>query len=455
MCRMIAVCFLLLAAPSLLLADDAAPLRIAPFQADVTPPLGSPLCDGLVPAADTIVDPLTARGVVLLVEPPIVLCAVDWVGIGGGGHDAWREALAAAAGTTADRVAVHSLHPHDAPGCDFAADDLLAARGLGGKLFNVVFAREAIGRTADAIRASCASPRNVTHIGAGQGEVKMVASNRRLLGADGRVQYVRYSSCKDEAIRALPEGTIDPMCKLLAFYDGDEPVAAITWYATHPQSYYGQGDVSADFVGLARSLREEALPGVPLIHFNGAGGNVAAGKYNDGTPPMRPILAERLAAGMRAAWESQVKTAVTAADVALRVRPIQLPVSERLKEDDLLRVLDDSQVADLERMKTARALAYARRAAAGMESPLTALRIGPAWIVHMPGELFVEYQLAAQAMRPGEFVAMAAYGDYSPGYIGTEIGYSQGGYETGPVSRVAPSVEGVLMQALQEMMNAD
>jgi hypothetical protein len=32
----------------------------------------------------------------------------------------------------------------------------------------------------------------------------------------------------------------------------------------------------------------------------------------------------------------------------------------------------------------------------------------------MPGELFVEYQLAAKAMRPDLFVTMAAYGDYGP-----------------------------------------
>ena len=455
MVRTFAACLLLFAAPALLSANDAAPLRIATFQTDVTPPLGSPLCDGLVPAADAITDPLTARGVVLLVEPPVVLCAVDWVGIGNAGHDAWREALAEAAGTTADRVAVHALHQHDAPGCDFAAEDLAAARGLGGKLFNVAFAQEAIRRTAEAVRAACLQPRSVTHVGTGRGEVKQVASNRRLLGEDGRVQFVRYSSCKDEAIRALPEGTIDPFCRLLAFYDGDETVAAITWYATHPQSYYGQGDVSADFVGMARSLREEALPGIPLIHFNGAGGNVAAGKYNDGLPETRPLLAQRLAEGMRAAWESQTKTPVTAADVEWQVRPIQLPVSERLNEADLLRVLDDSQAAELERLKAARDLSYARRAAAGMESPLTALRIGSAWVVHMPGELFVEYQLAAQALRPDDFVAMAAYGDYGPGYIGTEIGYSQGGYETGPVSRVVPAVEAVLLQALREVLRAE
>ena len=74
-------------------------------------------------------------------------------------------------------------------------------------------------------------------------------------------------------------------------------------------------------------------------------------------------------------------------------------------------------------------------------------------MLHLPGELFVEYQLAAQKLRPDLFVAMAAYGDYAPGYIGTEVAYSQGGYETGPkASLVAPSVEGVLMDAINKLM---
>src|SRR5881396_2693047 len=89
------------------------PLRIATFQADVTPPLGTPLCDALCPPAKKIVDPLSARGVVLLTgQKPIVLCAVDWVGVGNGGYDAFRDALARAAGTTRERVAVHCLHQH-------------------------------------------------------------------------------------------------------------------------------------------------------------------------------------------------------------------------------------------------------------------------------------------------------------------------------------------------------
>jgi hypothetical protein len=71
----------------------------------------------------------------------------------------------------------------------------------------------------------------------------------------------------------------------------------------------------------------------------------------------------------------------------------------------------------------------------------------------MPGELFVEYQLAAQSLRPDAFITMAAYGDYGTGYIGTEIAYTQGGYETGIVSRVAPQVEKVLMDAMRKLLS--
>ena len=74
-------------------------------------------------------------------------------------------------------------------------------------------------------------------------------------------------------------------------------------------------------------------------------------------------------------------------------------------------------------------------------------------MLHLPGELFVEYQLAAKAMRPDLQVMMAAYGDYGPGYIGTDAAYPEGGYETGPTSsNAAPGVEGVLMGAIKRLL---
>jgi hypothetical protein len=73
----------------------------------------------------------------------------------------------------------------------------------------------------------------------------------------------------------------------------------------------------------------------------------------------------------------------------------------------------------------------------------------------MPGELFVEYQLAAKKMHPDPRVATAAYGDYGPAYIGTTKAYAEGGYETSPsASNVAPEVEPVLMDAMKRLLGA-
>ncbi|MGH7135238.1 MAG: hypothetical protein ACREHD_05820, partial [Pirellulales bacterium] len=236
------------------------------------------------------------------------------------------------------------------------------------------------------------------------------------------------------------------------FWDGDRPLASVTYYATHPQSYYGAGGVSADFVGMARSLRERSLPGVMHVHFNGASGNVTAGKYNDGSREMRPVLAQRLAAGMEKAWQNTKKAPVAASDIAWRTVEVALPPRDTLDEKQLAATLGDSQAEVRERVRAARDLAWLRREKAGHKIELNCLKVGPAYIVGMPGELFIEYQLAAEKLKPDALVCMAAYGDYGPGYIGTSIAYSQGGYETTRVSRVGPGAEGVLMTALAELL---
>ncbi len=292
--RLVLTVFATLSLVSALPAARAADkLALAAFQIDVTPPLGTPLCDALVRPASAVDDPLSARGLVFVPadQKPIVLVAVDWVGIGNDGNIQWRSAIATAAGTTTDRVAVHTLHQHDAPGCDFDSERIAAEHGFGGSEFDPKFAREAIDRAAAATRDAMGRLQPVTHIGAGQGKVEQVASTRRCLGPDGKVVFVRYAACGDPKWRAYPEGVIDPYMKAVSFYNGDKPLAILTYYATHPQSYYGQGRISVDFPGLGRGLFEAKTPGPAHIHFNGAGGNIGAGKYNDGTKKMRPILA--------------------------------------------------------------------------------------------------------------------------------------------------------------------
>lgn len=428
-------------------------MRVATFQADVTPPIGAVLCHGNVAPVKQIVSPLTARGVVLFSDAaPVVLCAVDWVGIGNKAHDAWRTALAQAVKTSADRVSLHVVHQHDAPGIDYSTEEILADHGLSGSMFDVSFANEAMHRVARAASAAVGTARPVTHLGYGKGKVEKVASNRRILGPDGKCIMGRMSSCRNPKAIAAPEGIIDPYLRLLSLWEGDRPVVSMTYYASHPQSYYGRGGVNWDFPGYARAARQAAVPDALHIHFNGAGGDLAAGKYNDGSPENRPVLAARLEHGMKTAWESMQKVPIRACDVGWRVSRVQLPVRETIDEAASLQKVKDVKLKTRSRKFAARDVAWLRRMKSGHRLELGCLRLGPAHVLHMPGELCIGYQLAAQRMRPDDFVCMAAYGDLGPGYISMKIAYSQGGYETSFVSRVAPTVEDTLMPAMGEML---
>jgi hypothetical protein len=443
--------FLVLITSGVAIADDA--LRVAVFDIDASPPVGSPLAYDPTKEVET---PLSCRGIVLLGGgKPIVLSAVDWIGIGNDGQREFKEALAKAAGTTADRVAIHTLHQHDAPWCDFSVDELLEKHKITHRPFDSPFARDVIRRLQPAVKQAIEKARPVTHVGLSSAEVKHVASNRRILGADGKVAYVRYTATKDAKIREFPEGTIDPLLRMVTLWNNDEPLVALTYYATHPQSYYRTGKANADFPGLAREARQKAT-GVPHVHFNGAGGNIGAGKYNDGSPANRQVLADRMTDAKERAWTSTKKSPIAAKDVSWTTVAVALPPAARLDEEALLAAVNDEALTAQERFIAATKLVWLRRCMAGKKIDLACLALGDARILHMPGELFVEYQLEAQRLRPNRFVAMAAYGDYAPAYIGTAISYAQGGYETQPNSSfVAPEVEGVLMQGIARLLDAD
>src|SRR5262249_10139357 len=150
---------------------------------------------------------------------------------------------------------------------------------------------------AAALKAALSSAQPATHYGWGVAAVNEVASNRRILGPDGKARAVRYTATKDPALPAEPEGAIGPEASLLSLRDEGRPIGALSYYACHPQSYYRTGVPSPDFPGIARFIRGQAVPEALHVHFNGAGGNIGAGKYNDGSKENRMILALRLAEG--------------------------------------------------------------------------------------------------------------------------------------------------------------
>ena len=361
-----------------LFSSGAVELSAATFAVDATPPPGSPLCIGTrMPVVD-VTDPLSARGIVLLPEgqAPVVLCAVDWVGIANGGNTAWRDALAAAANTSPSRVAVHALHQHDAPYCGFTTEEILQEYGLGGEAFDPAFAREVIARAARAVGEAVDRATPVTHVAVGEAVVEHVASNRRIMSKDGTtVDAVRYTATRKPELQAAPVGTIDPFLKSVSFWNGDTPLAVLTYYATHPQSHYGKGHVTPDFVGLARNARE-ADTGVPHIHFNGAGGNLGAGKWNDGSEENRPVLTARLAAGMEAAWAASQKTALAGLGLEWAVVPVLLPLRADVDDGEIAYRLADTGEKLRPRIRMAREIAFRDRVRNGTAIEVSRLRIG-------------------------------------------------------------------------------
>ena len=426
-------------------------IKLAAFDVDATPPVGSEMAYDPVKRLDEMT--LRCRGIVLLgADKPIVLCAVDWLGIASEGHDAFCDALAEAAGTTRDRVAVHTLHQHDAPECDFTAERIVRELKLTkyGR-YEGTFQRQVIRRAADALRAALKTAQPVTHYGWGEAQVKEIASNRRILGPDGRVRAERFTATKDPALRAEPEGTIDPQVSLLSFWNGDRPLAVLSYYACHPQSYYRTGVPSPDFPGIARFIRGQSVPEALHVHFNGAGGNIGAGKYNDGAHENRMTLALRMADGMKRAWEATARHPLSASQLAWETVPVSLPAAALLDEAKLIAAIKTQPARGP--IAGPDQLAWLKRTEKRQEIDVACLRVDMVRVLHMPGELFVEYQLAAKAMRPDLHVAMAAYGEYGPDYIGTAVSYKQGGYETSErASNVDERAEPILMAAMKRLL---
>lgn len=199
-------------------------------------------------------------------------------------------------------------------------------------------------------------------------------------------------------------------------------------------------------------MRQMAVPDALHVHFNGAGGNIGAGKYNDGSRTNRLVLAERVADGMKRAWENTRREPITGSDIGWQVVRVALPPPSHLREEELMAELKGRSGAFLTQGGASR-LAWLRRCAAGHPIEVSCLRIGNARLCIFPESSSWSISLQPRRSDPDRFVAMAAYGDYGPWYIGTARAYTEGGYETEPrSSNVSPEVEPVLMGAIRDLL---
>jgi hypothetical protein len=406
------------------------------------------MCDP--PVATSVDGRLLAKGVILSDEGNLcVLCAFDYCELRTGAHDLFRRKIANALGVNELQVEVHCVHQHDAPFYDVNADMLLDLAPAPPHLGDPKFTEVASDLVGAEVRAALGRMQPCTHVGWGKGKVEKFASNRRVRMPDGSIG-VRYSTCTDPVLIAAPEGLIDPWLRTVTFFNQDRPLVRLHYYASHPQSYYGKGHMNPDTAGLARE-RLEKEEGVPQVYFNGCAGNVAAGKYNNGSPELRVQLAERLYQGMKASIFSTLKARCAGfsrkgAEVRFPLRP-----EREFSEQYFRSVLVDAAQPYHERTKAAMGLAWYERLKLWPTVDMSCYRIGPVSILSLPGEAFVEYQLYAQSLRTDSFIATAAYGELGLGYVCTDKALSEGGYEP-TESFAGAGTEENLKSAIRELL---
>lgn len=446
----------LLLTPLVVRADTFA---LATFSADITPPDGHTLFTGRWLRSTGVTSRLEARGFVLVPpggEKPVVYCSTDWSEIRNEAYDRWREVLAEAAGTKRERVLVSAIHQHDTPLADLEAQRILEERGSRHQVIDLDFHEASVQAVAAALREGLAKTRPVTHIGIGTAEVKDVASNRRYVDSEGTIHYNRMSASKILAAQRAGVGDIDPVLRSISFWNGDEPLCVLSVYATHPMSYYGTGKVDADFPGIARSRRQEEMPGVLQVYASGCSGNVTAGKFNDGRPENRGVLADRLHAGMKAAFEATEKLPLETMEFRCGKLRLEPRDTEKFTAEYLDKQIADSDDARAHGM-AAIGLSWRKRAddpAHRIDVPVVRFNGGRANLLLLPGEIYVEYQLFANAVNPDAFVATIGYGESAPGYIPVERAWEEGDGNLGSWCWVAEGmqerVEAVIAKLLGE-----
>jgi len=427
-------------------------LRVATFRCDVTPPLGFLTYPPTFKPLEKIEHPLLAKGIVLDDGGRrYVLCAVDWCGICNSTYDLFRRKVAEAAATDPSRVAVHTIHQHTAPLADNDAYKLLLQTQSPPVCPDLKFFEKMADRIGAAVRQSLGQLQPFDRIGSGQGKVDRVASTRRLIDKDGKVHHPRWSlvTGKDLFLRDEPEGLIDPLLKTITLAQGNKPLVRLHYYATHPQSYFHDPRVTYDFPGMAREALEKK-EGVFQVYFTGCAGDILVGKYNDGTPATRDRFSQRLLAGMEAAIAATRMAPVES--IEWRSAELKLPLYTgrgRTIAENRARMNDPRIDAGVRLEQGAMFLAYAGRLDRALL--LSSLQIGRVHILDLPGECLVDYQLFAQRSAPGEFVAVAAYGDLGPGYICTDKAFEEGGYEPTDTA-VGPGSEPLLKAAILKLL---
>jgi hypothetical protein len=439
-------------------------MRITSFISDVTNPVGSSVCSSSANFVESIRDPLFARGLVLEDgKKRFVFCTVDYCGVAGKFYEQWCKKIAKAAGTLPEFVALHAVHQHQAPW--LIGEDWVEKKSKGQHLFFGVSQKEKtwinlrLKMLSQSIVESLKNFKPVASVGGAGVRTEGLASNRRILGKNNQVVGIRWSITKNSKVRMAPVGLVDPELQCVTFWDDEEKLlASMSFFAAHPQCCGNLPFASAEIPGEFHRRMNADYPHASHLYFSGCLGNVTCGKYSTSDPEKNiRLLGARLAKYGSKAIQSSIKTRQSS--LSLKVKKVSFPMPLRpLKSKISSSRIVNPDPKDWEMYQDVMDKMAQERRKSLENMKLSCWRLGSFWILSLPGEPFIEYQLFAkqEIKKRGKkcFLAVAGLADYSPVYIPTSRGFSEGGYEVDKaVCFTTPQVEKVLKQSIQKVLS--
>ena len=421
-------------------------MKLAKFKVDCTPPVGVPVGFGTEGKTIGIRDQLWLRGIILADEnKKCLIASMDYCGLMNRAHDELVGKLAEATGIPEEFIIVHCIHQHDAPLIDFEINEILKI-----KTFPADWWKNLLAACAQAGTTALANMLGICYIGHAETRLYGYASNRRIIGDDGKCRGMRWSRCNDESLRNETTGVIDPFIRTIAFMDSDENiVASMSFYATHPQVANGRNMFSADAPGEAMRLIENEFENSFPCFFTGAGGNVTAGKYTLLNDLEGNLLnfGQKLANGISRNLIILEKEACR--EFHLSSEKFKFPrkkmgefTSQTESKDEPERLLN--AVLQSCREYKNNTLYCARM-----------LQMGNVRIVFLPGEPFVEYQIYLQSLIPDEFIAIAGNCSDNFIYLPLSESFKEGGYEPQSYCWCTSDIEKILKRNLKKLIYAN
>ena len=165
------------------------------------------------------------------------------------------------------------------------------------------------------------------------------------------------------------------------------------------------------------------------------------------------MLRDRIHAGMVAAWKDTKHAEVKEWEWRFEMVKLLPRKEASFGAEESKKALNDEKATAAKRNNAAYQLAWLKRKDTPIE--VNCLDFGGKVLnLFLPGEAFVEYQLAAQKLRADAVVNVAAYGDGGPGYIPTAKAYLEGGYEP-TVALAGPDSEDILLSAMRKLLKSE